>query len=86
MIAVSKQTSLVATTGSDNNPGTHGAQFATLQHAMMSLNPGDTLDVEAGSYDGFIVGWDSTPASGGDPYGTIDGTAGAPPGKKCPSK
>jgi hypothetical protein len=35
-------------------------------------------DVEPGSYAGFIVGWDSTPASTGDPYGTIAGTASAP--------
>ena len=45
---------------------------------MMSLQPGDTLDVESGTYTGFIVGWDSTPASSGDPYGTINGTAGNP--------
>ena len=68
----------VATTGSDNNSGSKSTPFATLQHAMMSLLPGDTLDVESGSYTGFISGWDSTPASSGDPYGLIDGTAGAP--------
>ena len=45
---------------------------------MMSLQPGDTLDVKSGSYTGFIVGWDSQPASSGDPYGTINGTAGHP--------
>ncbi len=68
----------VAPTGSDDNTGSEGSPFATLQHAMMSLEPGDTLDVESGSYAGFIVGWDSTAASTGDPYGTIDGTASAP--------
>ncbi len=45
---------------------------------MIALHPGDTLDVEAGDYAGFISGWDGTPASSGDPYGYIDGTAGAP--------
>jgi parallel beta-helix repeat protein len=69
----------VATTGSDNNPGTQSSPFATLQHAMMSLQAGATLDVEPGKYTGFIVGWDSTPATiSGDPYGYIDGTASAP--------
>ena len=68
----------VATTGSDNNSGSQSQPFATMQHAMMSLQPGDTLDVKSGSYAGFISGWDSTPASSGDPYGWIDGTAGNP--------
>ena len=68
----------VSTTGNDNNAGTKSSPFATFQHAMMSLEPGDTLDAEPGKYAGFVVGWDSTPASSGDPYGTIDGTAGHP--------
>ena len=68
----------VATTGSDKSAGTLASPFATMQHAMMSLKPGDTLDVEPGTYAGFIVGWDSTPASSGDPYGYVDGTASAP--------
>ena len=71
-------TYFVATTGSDSNPGSSSAPFATLQHSMVALHPGDTLDVEAGNYAGFISGWDATPASGGDAYGYIDGTAGAP--------
>jgi parallel beta-helix repeat protein len=68
----------VATSGNDTNAGTKAAPFATIQHAMISLNAGDTLDVEAGSYAGFIVGWDSVAANTGDPYGTINGTASAP--------
>ena len=68
----------VATTGSDSNAGSESSPFATMQHAMIKLEPGDTLDVESGSYSGFISGWDSTPASSGDPYGYIDGTASAP--------
>jgi hypothetical protein len=68
----------VSTTGNDNSVGSSTAPFATLQHAMLSLEPGDTLNVESGSYGGFIAGWDSVPASSGDRYGTIDGTASAP--------
>ncbi len=68
----------VATTGNDDNDGSAASPFATLQHAMVALEPGDTLDVESGSYAGFIAGWDSTAASSGDPYGYIDGTATAP--------
>ena len=68
----------VAPAGNDNSSGSATAPFATLQHAMMSLQPGDTLNVEPGKYAGFIVGWDDTPASTGDPYGTVNGTASAP--------
>ena len=68
----------VSPSGSDSNAGSASSPFATLQNAVMSLHPGDTLDVEPGTYAGFIVGWDSTPANSGDPYGTINGTAGNP--------
>src|SRR5262249_43957473 len=68
----------VAPTGSDSNAGTQAKPFKTFQHAMMSLQPGDTLNPEPGTYAGFIVGWDSTPASAGDPYGMLSGTAGKP--------
>ena len=65
----------VSPSGNDSNSGSASSPFATPQHAMMSLQPGDTLDIKSGSYTGFIVGWDSTPANSGDPYGTINGTA-----------
>jgi methionine-rich copper-binding protein CopC len=68
----------VSPSGNDSNSGSSTSPYATLQHAMMSLQPGDTLDVKSGSYTGFIVGWDTQPASSGDPYGTINGTAGNP--------
>src|SRR5271157_180682 len=68
----------VSPSGNDSNSGSASSPFATPQHSMMSLKPGDTLDVKAGSYTGFIVGWDTQPASSGDPYGTINGTAGHP--------
>ena len=68
----------VSPTGNDNNGGSELSPFATLQHAMIALQPGDTLDVESGPYPGFIAGWDSTPATSGDSYGYIRGTAGNP--------
>jgi parallel beta-helix repeat protein len=68
----------VSPSGNNGGAGSSSAPFLTLQHAMMSLQPGDTLDVESGNYAGFVVGWDDTPASGGDAYGLIDGTASAP--------
>src|SRR5208337_1479909 len=71
-------TYFVSPTGSDHNSGSASSPFATLQNAMKSLEPGDTLNVEPGTYTGFIVGWDSVPASSGDAYGTINGTAGNP--------
>ena len=39
---------------------------------------GDTLDIEPGTYAGFIVGWDSSTPGQGDWYGTIAGTPGKP--------
>ena len=56
----------VSPSGNDSNSGSASSPFATLQHSMMSLKPGDTLNVESGTYTGFIAGWDSTPASSGD--------------------
>src|SRR5271166_5132064 len=49
----------VSPSGSDSNAGSASSPFATLQHSMMSLQPGDTLDVEPGTYAGFVVGWDT---------------------------
>ena len=68
----------VSPSGNDSNAGTKASPFLTPQNAMKSLEPGDTLNIEAGTYTGFIVGWDSVPASSGDAYGTINGTAGNP--------
>jgi hypothetical protein len=64
----------VATTGSDSTgSGSHNAPFATIQHIVGSLQPGDTLDVEPGTYAGFILGWDPSGT-----YGTISGNASQP--------
>lgn len=40
----------VATTGSDNNPGTQAAPFRTLSRGVTVLQPGDTLRVGPGTY------------------------------------
>ncbi len=68
----------VSPTGSDSNAGTKTSPFATFQNAIKSLHPGDTLDAEPGTYAGLIAGWDTVPATSGDPYGYIQGTAGSP--------
>jgi hypothetical protein len=73
--AVTGHVYYVASGGSDSNLGTQASPFLTLQHAVSVLKPGDTLNVQAGNYAGFIVGWD---APGTSVYGTIAGTAAAP--------
>ena len=77
----------VSPSGNDSNPGTNAQPWKTLQACMDKLLPGDTLDIMAGTYVGWVSGWDSGPANvsgisgdgnGGDPYGYIHGTAGNP--------
>lgn len=41
----------VAMNGSDTNPGTLGAPWATLDHAIGNTQPGDTVFARAGSYE-----------------------------------
>ncbi|HWP41653.1 MAG TPA: right-handed parallel beta-helix repeat-containing protein, partial [Blastocatellia bacterium] len=48
----SANTYYVATTGSDNNPGTQAEPWRTLQHAVDAIMPGDTILVESGTYLG----------------------------------
>ncbi|HEY2587176.1 MAG TPA: carbohydrate-binding protein [Tepidisphaeraceae bacterium] len=50
----------VATTGSDNNPGTLGAPFQTIQHAATLAQPGDTVLIRGGIYHETV-----TPANSG---------------------
>src|SRR5258708_2468894 len=45
-------TYVVAPGGSDNNDGVN-QPWATLQHAADMVKPGDTVQVKAGSYQGF---------------------------------
>jgi len=42
----------VAIGGDDANPGTEGSPWATIQHAVDSVGPGDRILVHAGTYDG----------------------------------
>ncbi len=65
----------VSPSGSDSNPGTQAKPWQTLQANVANLLPGDTMNVEAGTYTGFIVGWD--PPGQGE-YGGIAGTAAQP--------
>jgi len=48
-------TCYVATNGNDNQPGTAAAPWATLQHAVDAVSPGDTIIVRAGTYAGCKV-------------------------------
>jgi parallel beta-helix repeat protein len=52
----------VSTTGSDTGAGSSAAPFRTIQHAADLVGAGDTVIVRAGSYAGFILGWDSPTA------------------------
>src|SRR4051794_25621379 len=50
----------VSPSGDDSNPGTQTQPWKTLQANVATLAPGDNMNVEAGTYAGFIVGWDAT--------------------------
>src|SRR5438132_1169256 len=63
----------VASNGNDSNSGSASAPWLTIQNAVQTVVPGDTVIVRAGSYVGFIAGYDPTGT-----YGTIAGTASAP--------
>jgi parallel beta-helix repeat protein len=47
--------------GHDSNPGTAQMPWATLQHGVDMISPGDTILVQSGTYDGCRIG-----ISGGD--------------------
>ena len=44
----------VSTTGSDTNPGTQSLPFATINKANSVVVPGDTVYVEAGTYNQYV--------------------------------
>jgi parallel beta-helix repeat protein len=48
----------VSPTGSDTASGSATAPWQTIQHAADLVAAGDTVVVRAGSYAGFIMGWD----------------------------
>jgi hypothetical protein len=51
------RTFYVAPSGNDNGSGTADSPWATLQHAADSVQAGDTVIVRAGTYAGFVLGW-----------------------------
>jgi parallel beta-helix repeat protein len=53
----------VGTTGSDNNAGTAQSPWATLQHAVDSIAPSDTILVSSGTYVGCRIGIPGGPSS-----------------------
>jgi parallel beta-helix repeat protein len=46
----------VAPHGHDGNPGTSALPWATLQHAVDMISPGDTILVQSGTYEGCRIG------------------------------
>src|SRR5205823_9726040 len=48
----------VSTAGDDTAEGSSAAPWNTLQHAAYAVVAGDTVVVRAGSYAGFVLGWD----------------------------
>ena len=48
----------VSPTGSNSNNGSASSPFATLQYAANTVVAGDTVDVEAGTYAGFEMGYE----------------------------
>src|SRR5260370_22363842 len=49
----------VSPIGNDNNAGTIATPWVTLQHAADQVVAGDIVTVEAGTYAGFVLGWNS---------------------------
>ncbi len=66
-----------AAKGDDSNAGTAAAPWKTIQQAGAVVGSGDTVVVEAGTYDGPIFGWDTAPCAG-DPLCVVAGTAAHP--------
>jgi parallel beta-helix repeat protein len=53
----------VGTQGSDSNPGNSLLPWATLQHAVDTISPGDTILVNSGTYAGCRIGIPGGPSS-----------------------
>ncbi len=54
----------MATSGSDKNDGSISRPWATLNHAMTKLKPGNTLLIRGGTYDPTQVRWTKSGAAG----------------------
>jgi Right handed beta helix region len=63
-----------ASSGKNPAAGTQSAPWKTVQQAGGVVGPGDTVIVEAGTYDGPIFGWDSAPCAG-DAFCVVAGNA-----------
>jgi hypothetical protein len=60
-------TYFVATNGSNSDPGTMTKPFLTIEHALdVAANPGDTVEVRAGTYHEMLTLPHSGSAAGGD--------------------
>jgi parallel beta-helix repeat protein len=53
----------VSPTGSDNNAGSAQSPWATLQHAVDTIAPGDTILVNSGTYVGCRIGMPGNPSA-----------------------
>ena len=45
----------VSNSGNDSHAGSQASPWLTLQHAVNSVSPGDTININAGTYAGFNV-------------------------------
>ncbi|HKV38703.1 MAG TPA: right-handed parallel beta-helix repeat-containing protein, partial [Blastocatellia bacterium] len=55
-VEASAATFHVSTSGADSNPGTVAEPWASLQHAVDTIQPGDTILIESGTYPGCRIG------------------------------
>jgi hypothetical protein len=53
----------VSTSGNDSNPGSAASPWRTLQHAVDTIAPGDTILVRAGTYPGCRIGNSGQPGA-----------------------
>jgi len=68
----------ISNSGNDQTgDGSTAHPFATIQHGANLTVPGDTVDVEAGQYVGFILGWDFPQGGAAGAPITFKGEAGA---------
>jgi hypothetical protein len=66
----------VAKTGSDSNPGTPGEPFLTIQHAIDTAAPSDTIVIQAGTYQENLILGKPNIVFRGVGYPIVDGDGG----------